>query len=180
MATIRKIQPVGIDRVIDHLQTKLEGLGWSKYQIYPRAYKNETEAGIIAENYIGKGQYDEVFFDDNFDATSFFVTNDSNPVQGLGQQVSGELSIIFQVKLDKQKPNIVHRADEEIRYDVVLAVRENKYSWDVVNISTGISNVYAGFVTDKLKWDDMSNYHVFKIDMEGTYQVDCKVNTSGT
>lgn len=179
MATIRKILPVGIDRVVDSLQTKLEGLGWSNYQIYPRAYKNDSEGNLIPENYTGNKEYREVLFDDTYDATTFFLADDTFEAQSYGQRLLTTLSVFFQVKLNKLKSSIAHRADEEVRYDAVLALRNNKHGWVINNVITGVANVYAGLDSTKIINDDMSNYHVFRIDMSGSYAVDCNINTNG-
>lgn len=179
MALVQKTQPIGIDAVVDDLQDRLNNLGWSNYEIYPRVYKTESQNGIKAENYTSNGEYKDVFFNDTFTATSFFIDSDNKSVINHAQQIETDLSIIFQVKLDLLKPNIAHRADEEIRYDVVRVLEPNRYNFRITNVVTGISNVYTEFNTDSLQFDDMSKRHVFRINMTGTYPVDCKTVTTG-
>lgn len=179
MATVRKIQPVGIDKVVDQLQDNLETLGWSNYEIYSRAYKNETEDGIIAEIYTGNEEYQEIFFDDTKDATSFFISDDTQEVTSFTQRVDGGLGIIFQVKSVALKPNITHRSDEELHYDVLNALRTNVPQWITTEVVTGISNVYAGLNTEKMQFTDIGNYHVFRVNLTGGYSVNCNVNTDG-
>lgn len=173
MAVFRKTDPVGIDAVVDDLQTQLETLGWTTYDNYSRAYKNKTENGIIPERYTQDGNYLEVLFNDNLNASSFFLMGDSLPVIEEGLKVNGSLSLIVQVKLDKLKPLITHRPDEEIRYSVVLALSDNTYNWEVTNITTGIDNVYSGFDVSQINYTDMSEFHVFKLDLNGYYIVKC-------
>lgn len=185
MAIVSKTNPIGIDAVVDSLQNKLQTLvtnnEWTALQIYPRAYKNETDNGIKPEIFTeyDTKEYQEVLFDDNYDATCFFLMNDNLNVVNLGQRVEGNLSIIFQVKLPKIKPSITHRADEEVRYDILRVLERNRYNWEITNIITGIDNVYTGFNTDGIQWTDMSEWHVFRIEMSGTYNVSCLTDTDG-
>ena len=163
MAIVRKTDPVGIDAVVNDLQTQLETLGWTTYDNYPRAYKNKTENGIIPERYTQDGNYLEVLFNDKLNASSFFLMDDTLNPTPFGQQIEGGLSIIFQVKLDKLKPLIAHRADEEIRNAVIIALRKNKYAWEFSSVVTGIDNVYAGFDLTQITYDDTSYFHVFRV-----------------
>lgn len=179
MAIIRKTQPIGIDKVVDQLQDNLETLGWSNYEMYSRAYKNETADGIIAEIYRGNEEYREIFFDDTFDATSFFILEDTQPVVNRSQRLEGTLGIIFQVKSIALKPNITHRADEEIHYDVLNALSSNVPKWETIEVVTGISNVYAGLNTDTIQFTDIGDFHVFRVNLTGGYSVNCHEDTAG-
>lgn len=172
MPLIRKILPVGIDRIIDSIQVTLfNKLGWDSlpsvtYESNHRAYKNETEGGIIPEIYDGVKEYREVYFDDTVSANSFFLVDDSRTGDKLYTII---VSIIFQIKLDKIFPNITHRADEEA-HKQVLDVLERTTLVKINSLQTGIANVYSGLLVVQSKLDNMQPFHVFRVDMDVNYE----------
>lgn len=162
MAIIVKIGAKGIDAKIDQLQRYLfNNLGWTNYQSCHRAYRNPKEDSIIPEVYIGNNEYREVFFDDNFDATSYFLVDDENPIEDRGLQPT--ISMYFQVKIDKIEPGITHRADEEIMNRVLFWISKNSFGIKATSRVTGIPSVYAGLKQDQIPFDDMSNFLAFRI-----------------
>lgn len=170
MPLIQKIKPVGIDRIIDSIQVVLYNkLGWDTGTVYEanhRAYKNETEKGIIPEVYDGKKEYREIYFNDKVDANSFFLVDDTRTGDKLYSVI---VSIIFQIKLDKIFPNIVHRADEKA-HKQVLDVLERTTLVKINSLQTGIANVYSGLLVDQSKFDNMQPFHVFKVDIDVNYE----------
>ena len=177
MAINRKISPVGIDIVIDILQEALfnglTSVGWTDYESYPRAYKNQTKDGFIPEFYTGNEEYEEVYFDDGFNVTSFWLVEDT-----VGQQndpnFSATIKVIFQAKLNELYPSIPHRADEEMHRDIALILDK---SYITINgntkITTGIEKIYENEgLKSTTGFEDMSNFHVVKFDVEVNYEYD--------
>lgn len=178
MSLVKKTLPVGIDIVIDGLQeelyTGLTAKGWTDYESYPRTYKNETKEGLIPETYTDKGEYKEVYFDDKFNATSFWIAEDVK-TQDNDPRFKVNIKVIFQVKLNKLYPTITHRADEEMHKDI-SSILGNSYVVDRYNtkITTGIKKIYndEGLISTK-GFEDMSNYHVVKFDIGVDYAFAC-------
>ncbi len=60
--------PKGIDTGIHELQRdlfiELTKRGWERYDSYDRVYKNKRGEDKIPEAYVGKGEYEEVLFND--------------------------------------------------------------------------------------------------------------------
>ena len=180
MALVLKINPVGIDIVIDKIQQRTfanltaPGIGWTDYESYHRAYKNPREKNsVIPEVYTSNGDYTEVLFDDNFNVTSFFLVNDKRT---LSKEFSWEqdISIIYQAKLNKIYPNTPHRADEEMHVDIINSIRNAHFEDNMKSITTGINNVYSELkIQDRIKecvrLDDMSFFHVVKVDLTVFY-----------
>lgn len=183
MSLIIKDCPRGIDKEIDFLQKKiyenLIELGWTNYDSYPRAYKNYKAGQLIPEIYIGNKEYSECLFNDKLNATSFFVASDNKKQINPGVYEQG-VSIIFQVKLNALYPSILHRADEEAQEDVISAIIKDQQEIDIDSIKIGVDNVYSEFVFNndydkRIKITDMSDYHVFRIDLTLNYTNDsCK------
>lgn len=172
-----KDKPKGIDKVINDLNVTLYNSlvdsDWFEYNAYHRAYKNETNEGIIAEVYDKDDKdYKEVFFNDNLSASSFFLIEDSIPSIDGGNMFDTTISVIMQCDLSKVANIIEYRADEEIVSQVVRALKDTKYG-SISNINRGISNVYNGFRTDNIEYTDMNPFFCFRIDLDVTYQYDC-------
>lgn len=172
MALIQKVNPRGIDVAIDKLQNYLfVELNNADYQSYPRAYKNTKNDGtVIPENYISENEYQEVFMDDNFPLSSFWLVDDNSTIDEL---VTTNISVIFQARLDELYPSITHRADEEFVNTIYNILYNNPYNHDLTGIVRGIENVYAEFDTSQVTWDDMSEYFVVRFDLEVIYDYLC-------
>lgn len=165
--------PKGIDAMIQRFQTKLHekllttwGIASDKYRCYGRCYRNKTDDGYIAENYEGSGEYKEVYWDDSLAAISFF---------GIASELSQVIvtkttaHLVFFVDLVKLKPAIAHRADSEVRTDVIDAIGMGMYGLTVESVQLYIENVlreYPGSRRDGyLKYVDMHPVHCFRINL---------------
>lgn len=168
---IQKTNPVGIDKMIDRIQERLYNrLGWSNYESYHRVYVNETENGLVPEKFESGKDYKEVFFDDKYDATSYFVV--TSPVS-IDEKAAYPVSIYFQCKLDALYPTVTHRADEEAHYDVLRVLSNNFKRIEITSQITGIGNVYSGWRQDQIQFTDMHPFHVFRIDMIINMELPC-------
>lgn len=175
MAIVGRVNPVGADRLISNIQDRIYGnlilKGWADYESYDRAYINNKGGGTIPEVYIGENEYKEVLMDDKFTASSFFLVDTTRSFEE--GNFSQTISIIFQADIVELYPTIAHRADEEMHNDIVGSLEE--YEGYLSNITTGVPGVYSALsipddYIDRVNNDDMSNYHVVKIDLEIPYQ----------
>lgn len=177
MALVRKISPVGIDVVIDKVQSYIYNNLVVEHQSYPRVYKNDTNnVGVIPEVYVNENEYSEVFFDDAYTVSSFWLVDDNTSYD---EKATTTISVIFQVLLDEAYPSITHRADEEFINDISNILYDNPYNYEITNIVRGIDNVYSEFNRDQVKWDDISNFFVVRFDLEVTYDYNCETNIVG-
>lgn len=177
-----KEKPVGIDIAINEIQLAVSNaLGWTNYNAYHRAYKNESANGVIPEVFKVKpqnivGEYEEVFTNDYLDASSFFYTEDTRNTIELGRLFSTTLSMVFQCDLTKLETTD-YRADEEVHRKVILAINNSTFG-EVNSLVTGINNVYSEFNTESVIWDDLQPLHVFRLDINVTYEYDCCADCS--
>ena len=123
-----KNNPVGIDKTINDInETVYNSLGWTpenniSYNAYSRALKNPRNGGIVPEVYkvedvttgIPFGEYSEVLYDDNVNASSFFYVDDNVSAVDNGRLFTTTISMVFQLDLSVVANNILHRGDEEI------------------------------------------------------------------
>lgn len=175
MAIERKPFPVNEDAAIDKIQVALYDRlvtngTWTNYESYHRAYKNETSDGIRPEIFRGtdKGNdYWDSFNNDDFNATSFFLIPDNIPV--VDGMHTANISIIFQVDLEKIYPTAPHRFDAEMHSEIETILSKLDGTFIYIDTHTSISSVYDGLDTSKVKWDNMQRFHVVRFEIEARY-----------
>lgn len=175
---VRKQNPVGVDLIIDRIQTIIDGISFkvgATWNNYHRAYKNPVKTrdrnGLVPELFVNGIDYREVLMDDTVDLTTFFIVSDVRPVN-LGV-VKTEVSLIIQAsKLDNLIDSL-HRADEEITTMFFGKLNTSIPGIKLTSIEHGIDRVYREFVKTKIKLDDMNQRHVARFNMEVTYIGSC-------
>lgn len=176
--------PVGLDVQIRKLQEKLhprlmELWGMDKddpeqnklFQSYPRCYRNKKNQGYIAELYIGKNEYKEVYWDAKYNVVSFFGVGDIVK-HGSATDIA-DVHLVYFVDLNRIKPGILHRADEEARLDVINLIGKYSFNFKYTGYETGINNVlreYPGSYRDnRLNAVDMHPVHCFRLNFSLSY-----------
>lgn len=176
---ITKTSPVGIDWHIQKLQTLIHNrlisadywnIDSADYRCYGRCYRNKTDDGYVAQNYESGNDYREVYWDDSLKAISFFGTG--NTVQ-IDMNAQADVHLVFFADVVKLAPTILHRADEEIKQDVLDIIGKNAHGFSVQSVETSLENVlkeYPGSRRDnRLKYVDMHPVHCFRINMRLIY-----------
>lgn len=177
-----KTKPAGIDIGIQALQNflyvqlqKVWGMAAADYTSYCRVYKNQTELdqGYSPEVYLGNNEYTDTFYDDSVKVLSFFQMGDSEKFAG---GLSATVSVIFHVNLAAVKPGLAWRGDEEVRRDVEILCKENRWGLMMQSVEIGIDNVfreYSGWKKKEgIKFRDMHPFHCFRINFNtDPYQI---------
>ena len=173
MALLRKIAPVGLDLRIDQFQSRqFASIGFTEdqWQSYPRVYLNEKtingKRGYIPEFFKSEGaDYEEVYFDDSFDLSTFFYQHTRT---GYDKQTGTvRVSQIIQAQLDRLFPSAPHRFDEELKGMFEgYAIRKfpSRDQFKLVDTFTTIDEVYRDFLFDHLKYDDMHPFYVVRLE----------------
>jgi hypothetical protein len=175
MALERKPNPVNEDTAIDKIQVALyKGLvtngTWTNYESYHRAHKNETPNGIRPEIFRGTARgndFWDAFNNDEFNATSFFLIPDNIPEEN-GMRTAN-ISIIFQVNLEKLYPSAPHLFDAEMHMEVESILKKLDGTFTFIDTHTSIEGVYEGLDTSKVQWDNMQKFHVVRFEIEAKY-----------
>lgn len=168
MALFLKDIPVGIDVAIHKAQKKLHDaldLSWSGLECYPRCYVIEAEQGCTIAHFVGHNDYEPVIHSDK--SKCFFVVKPQVKHVG-GDIFIAEVELFFIVDLAKAKSTIDHRADEEVRVEVlnVLNMIPSVY---VIDIITKQEVVFKDYVYNDI--DDMQPHHCFKITLKFEYDI---------
>lgn len=175
---ITKTKPVGLDAAVQQLQTFLHSQlvkTWkltddSVYQCHGLIYRNKKDSGYIAEAYIGNNEYKEVYWDDALSAISWFGRSDKTVFD---KQTTTNVHLVFFVNLEKLKPTIQHRADEEIRNDIQKLFAYSLFGFSFESVELWIDNVLKEYPgsrrDDRLKAVDMHPIHCFRINLKCFY-----------
>jgi hypothetical protein len=172
---VTKTSPLGIDWYIGQVQSYLHdglvrkwGIQHGDYRSYPRCYRNKVAEGYIAENYQGGGTYKEVYWESGQTVMSFFGI--SGNIRHKAPKSEADVHLVFFADVTKLKPSIEHRADEEVRQDVITLLGYSKYSFVYQGIDFGIEQVlreYPGSRRDnRLQYVDMHPVHAFRINLK--------------
>lgn len=184
-----KSSPVGIDKSIQGFQqflySKLKakwGVADSEYDSFGRCYRNQADAGYIPQVFVSSEAenntvYKEAWFDDTIHkAMSFFDSYDA--VKYDKGTSTATVDMIFVVNVALLKPDIQHRADEEIRRDVELLCAMPRFNFTMKEFRTGFKNVFNRFdgwlKDDQVTFRDLHPIHVFSISFQLIYDItDC-------
>ena len=174
MSNHLKTGPIGLDAVIHDIQKeayKLAEAGrWNvALEGYPRCYilQNDTKQKTI-EAYLENTDYSGtlIFGEDN----KFFFVAPNDILKDSANYYTTELEMFWIVNVKECKPGITHRADEEVRADVLAmlnripGIKVNKV---VINIDR-VFNRYNSRISQSYEYeytDDMQPYHCFKVEM---------------
>lgn len=169
MSLVQKISPINEDVVIatiqTHLYNNLLAKGITRYESYERIYVNNGSPEVYLKN----GQYKEVFYDSNFYLTSFFVLGEAKTFNE-NEDITADLSIIFQANLTKLFTSITHRPDAELHSYILQSLSGIPANFKIKELITGIDNVYNGFEFKNEQYlDDISNSHLCRVNLEIQY-----------
>lgn len=168
--------PTGIDWHLQQAQGKLYAhlqkvWGAGDYHCYGRAYRNAaTGGGYIAEVYEGEGRYKEVYWDSQLSAISFFGIGPKSTKEAAHQL---DVHLVFFANLEKLKPGITHRADEEVRQDVYNAFGPAAYGLTYDSTELYLENVLREYKSslrdERLRTVDMHPVHCFRLNYTLSY-----------
>jgi hypothetical protein len=173
MANFSKITPVGLDVSVeaikdlvyglkDYWNVELDGYG----RCYPIFGSDKTKQ---IQYFKGKDEYVDLL---NAEGNKFFFTHETGLERTVKNHAKAKVDLYFILDVSKIYPNIQHRADEEVRLDVLNMI-EKKCSqfakWS--NVITDIDKVFNryGYVKNNYKTsnsDDLHPYHCFRIELE--------------
>lgn len=162
---IVKENPIGLDAVVHHLQKGINNLSWGNLlTIYPRCYRAEREEGNTIEHYYANGDYEKVIF---AEVNKVFFEQVGTIERENNTFYTTQLDVYFTVDLTQVKPDINHRADQEVQADVLFKLPSiNTYGAIIITDSliTGIQNVYSSLRYKEN--DDIQPFHCFKVRLD--------------
>ncbi|MFC5046900.1 hypothetical protein ACFSTE_15790 [Aquimarina hainanensis] len=163
-----KDNPVGVDVLIQELQTKLyERLSFENIEGFGRVYLDERHDSIVPVHYAGNGEHTEVLIDDRYTLRYFFVENETTESQMT--MSATEVDIIFLVNLEKAYPDIKHRADEEFKREIYRLFRKTRFFYLSKMTITKGKEALEDFKHNLI---DMQPYHFIRFRGEIKYQLD--------
>jgi len=185
--------PRGIDMVCKSLQRSFDGIEWLEKSFARAVYRSKTIEG--GSEYIYPAVFVEDGYDyldlmnlDNWKSYSFMLAKDNEKVVDYQEEVvntmSRTLSCVFWMNLEKIDPNRYDDFLEELKQDVVKAIKSTRfldttnnatvYGVNVLNIFDEPDNIFEGFSQDITA--NQSLYYPYKglrIDLEALYSEEC-------
>lgn len=165
--------PKGVDKVITSLQGELYDIldaNWAgTINGYGRVYRNKQNGSYVPEWYKGGREYVPVYYDDNFAGNFFFIVSDSHDTRD-EHIFSVKVKCAFMLNLNSILPDQSERADALVHAQVVKELRKlADERYEVLGIETGIENVFNGFKTEAIGFQDMQPRHAFAIHLKLAY-----------
>lgn len=165
--------PIGLDARIQKIQVALYSYldqRWSGTLTgYGKAYLNETKKGGKKLEWYNASEndYQDVYFDDNSDATFFFIEGESDASEDEIVFVSN-VKCVFMVNL----PKILSdggRQDAQAQRDAVEALRSISREFQITGLEKNIDTVFSGVDVDKIKFNNIQPLHCFAVLMTLNY-----------
>jgi len=175
--SIFKVDPVGIDEIVQdlqqHLQNKIEWLDLA----FGVAYKNEDKDGkLIPEVYWKENEYLTVLPDDTVENSFCFFDIDNKHLFSRAQgMVTTGIGCIFFVNLSKIYPDKAHRTTEEIKRDAFVELSKYARGFEVTEVTIGVKDVYNRYSFEvNQNLTDMQKFFVFSIEMDLKFMYKCE------
>lgn len=159
-----KTNPVGKDASIQRLQYHLYENLIAKWSVpldgYGRCYIVSTKGVKTIEPYIGGNEYENLVVAEK---NKFFFTAENEEIRTGNLTFKTSVDLYFILDVNKIYPDISHRADEEVRKDVINII-ESVHGVLITRIAVNIEKVFNRYEYDYQ--DDMQPYHCFKIELD--------------
>lgn len=165
-----KTHIVGIDKVIEpikeglytHLSEKWQG----QVSGYGRVYRNENDGESPVPEWFNpqKGEYEPVYYDDNFAANFFFIDDQTHETQD-EFTFNAKVKVVVMADLNRIYPQYQDRVDEEATMTALQYIQENAYqgNYEVTGINKSIDSVFLGFDRSNIKFNNFGKYVTFAI-----------------
>lgn len=157
-----KTNPKGLDVIIYRVQKKLYdklSTMWAGVELfgYDRCYLSNRNGVKSIDYYVSDKEYENLIVAEK---NKFFFTAE-NEVKNVGiNYYETSIELYFIVNVSEIKPDILHRADEEVRKDVLnLLQTMSDTSIDYVVFNT--DNVFNKYFFNQVI--DLEPYHCFKV-----------------
>ena len=169
MAVYLKNNAIGVDKeinfIISDLNTKLNVKRNWGIDIFHKVYRDLDTIGVfVPYSFYSDNEYREVFLNDKTNGEVGFYLSQNREVSDF---VSVDCNIIFSVNLDKLDNGSLQREDERA---IMTALSAIKYKYEVSEIKTGLTNVFADFNTDRIRFRDMQPFLNFSFTVNINYK----------
>ena len=178
MANLTKTNPVGLDALIHEYQVKMYALK-DKWGIelsgYPRCYilqKKNGDGQLVKtiESYLGNQEFSGslIFAEEN---KFFFVAGEKEIQVDRPFQYETTIELYFMLNTKECYPNIQHKADNEVRVDVLNALSKvtGIKQVDIEANGDKVFNRFNNRISQNYEYeytDGMDDYHYFKCIIE--------------
>lgn len=146
------------------LNSKLVTLWGANTHVYGLIQEINKDGKIIPTVYTDKGEYKELFLDDNKTTLIAFLLKDR-------QSHTATIEVIFNCNLKSINTND-KRQKEKVLKEAFQRLRTCGYVSSVTGMKEGVQDVYTGFEQSQLINKDMEPFYVFSVECEIVYSMD--------
>lgn len=155
----------GSDVLIKSVQEELYPL-WENLRGFGRVQRNVRD-GITVPEWNNEGEYESVYFDDNYDGCFFFLEGDSHNSKD-AFVFSTEVRICFMLNLKSLGLGDAEAADIAVKH--LRNHSDGRY--EVLGLEKGVANVFKGMDTSGIKFEDMYPMHCFAVRIDVNYYIE--------
>ena len=155
----------GSDVLIKSVQEELYPL-WDNIRGFGRVQKNVRNGAVVPE-WNNDGEYESVYFDDNYNGVFFFLEGDSHASKD-SYVFSTEVRVCFMLNLDSLGLGDAEARDMAVRH--LRGCSDGRY--EVKGIEKGVSSVFKGLDTSSIKFEDMYPMHCFSVKIDINYYIE--------
>ena len=153
----------------DYLDEELANYWSGELEVYGLVRKLEKDGNIYPETYLGLGagqkEYGEIFINDKVAGTIGFLVQDRE----LFPFRQANIDVIFTLRIDRIYPNSTTRDIEKVLLEAEKVIENYVAIDNILDIKTGISEVFSDFDTSFIKHRDMHPWFVFSLNIEIPY-----------
>lgn len=169
MSVVLPVENIGLDDKIHLIQKYLDkylsGIWIAESIIYGRLHETIRDNKKIIEAYVARNDYKEVFVNDK-EACSIGFIEISREIDK--RILKSKLNVVFTGNINKLLLTDA-RNDERIFLQIYNGLRKSMMISNISNPKKGISDVFAGFDTDKIKYRDIQPWFCYSFEIEVQY-----------
>lgn len=168
-----KSNPVGLDKKIKLIQTKLEsefvayGLATDDFDIYDRIYKLKEDTEIVPAKFINQRYEKSLFSNDKVLTCYFYKRTEPQNAHGLFSVTVGN---IFHVNLSLFYPASTGRSDQEFSKRISDIYAREPYGFRLMNFTGDIEKVFSD-LRYSTTLEDMQPYFSVRFDLNINYRI---------
>ena len=162
---------LSIDTVIQSVQNDLYNslsIMWQgELNGYGRVHKN----GDKAEWYSGDGEYEDVYYNDEYSGNFFFIDSDSHNTDD-EYVFTSDVKCVFMVNLNEILPNDAIRQDVKAQNQVVELLRkiaDQRYT--ITGVDKDLSSIFRGLDSSVIAFENIHPTHCFAVNLKLNYYI---------
>jgi len=162
---------LSIDTVIQSVQNDLYNSLSIMWQGELNGYGRVHKKGDKAEWYSGDGEYEDVYYNDEYSGNFFFIDSDSHNTDD-EYVFTNDVKCVFMVNLNEILPNDAIRQDVKAQNQVVELLRkiaDQRYT--ITGVDKDMSSIFRGLDSSVIAFENIHPTHCFAVNLKLNYYI---------